>query len=509
MTDTKTSHTGQQRPSYLTFTLLALLYLLFLYWVKSWWGLVVLPFLFDAYITHKIPWTWWKNHPNPVVRTIMSWVDAIVFALVGVYFLNLFFFQNFVIPSSSLEKTYLTGDHLLVSKYEYGARIPETPLSMPLTQNTLPILNTKSYLETPHWDYRRTAGRDTVKAGDIVVFNFPAGDTVALNAQNPDYYSLTQQIGASILAAQNSLVLPTPADDYATQQAIFRQWRETGKAYIAANREEFGDIIYRPTDRRENYVKRCVGLPGQTLRIVDDRILLDGKVLPDAEKVQFNYDADFLLPLDADIIRELGISAEDIQNYQNGGGLPMTLAVKRALTERGYIAPNPPRTTPATNGLYPINKATGWTTRNYGGKEGVWIPRRGGRLALTLDNLPIYERCIRDYEHNRLEVRDTTIYINGSPADSYTFKMDYFWMMGDNRDNSADSRFWGFVPEDHVVGTPLFVWLSLDPDYGWLDGKVRLSRSYIGLAVIGGLLLFFFGYNYYYNRRQKKFCSAS
>ena len=164
------------------FGISTLVYLLFLYWVESWWGLLVIPFIYDAYIGHRIKWGWWREpEVGPATRFIMGWVDAIVFALVAIYFLNQFFFQNFVIPSSSLEKTLLTGDYLLVSKVSYGPRIPQTPLYMPLTQHTLPVVGCKSYLEHPHWDYRRVEGLGKVQLGDIVVFNYPAGDTVALN----------------------------------------------------------------------------------------------------------------------------------------------------------------------------------------------------------------------------------------------------------------------------------------------------------------------------------------
>ena len=160
------------------------LYLLFLYWVESWWGLLVIPFIFDVYITKKIKWQWWKEAEKPV-KFVMSWIDALVFALVAVYFINQFFFQNYVIPSSSLEKSLLTGDYLFVSKVSYGPRIPQTPLTMPLTQHTLPVVECKSYIEWPHWDYRRVKGLGNVQLNDIVVFNYPAGDTIctALNYQ--------------------------------------------------------------------------------------------------------------------------------------------------------------------------------------------------------------------------------------------------------------------------------------------------------------------------------------
>ena len=178
------------------FIVVLVLYLLFLYWVKSWWGLLVVPFIYDVYITKKIKWQWWKDAEGPV-KWVMSWVDALVFALVAVYFINLFFFQNYVIPSSSLEKSLLTGDYLFVSKVSYGPRIPETPLTMPLTQHTLPLFECKSYIEWPHWDYRRVKGLGKVELNDIVVFNYPAGDTIcsAPQYQAYDFYQMCYSLG--------------------------------------------------------------------------------------------------------------------------------------------------------------------------------------------------------------------------------------------------------------------------------------------------------------------------
>lgn len=199
-----------RRKAYLKFGIAVVLYLLFLLWVKSWWGLLVLPLIYDVYVTKKIPWTWWKRSQNRTTRVIMSWVDAIVFALVAIYFLNQFFFQNFVIPSSSLEKTLLTGDYLLVSKLSYGPRIPQTPLTMPLTQNTLPVVGGKSYLEHPQWEYRRVKGLGKVEINDIVVFNYPSGDTVALKSQDQDFYGMVYGYGAALLAQQGTLGKLTP-----------------------------------------------------------------------------------------------------------------------------------------------------------------------------------------------------------------------------------------------------------------------------------------------------------
>ena len=477
---------------YVKFALYLIPYLAFLYWVESWWGLIVVPFIFDICFTKKIKWGWWKEpEVGPATRFIMSWVDAIVFALIGVYFLTQFFFQNFVIPSSSLEKTLLTGDYLLVSKLAYGPRIPQTPLTMPMTQHTLPIINCKSYLEYPHWNYRRVKGLGNVEVNDIVVFNYPAGDTVALAQQNQDYYRLAYQIGDQLLGTQTAdttsifpqtIVIPAtasllPETSYEEQQRIYNNVYAAGAAYMRQHPEEFGEITSRPTDRRENYVKRCVGLPGQTLQIKNDTVYLDGKPNPEPENVQYAYEVTFKQDLPDELKRELGITEEDLYAQRNGNTvwMPLTHKVRKQLEARKDIVASIARAVPDAGWLYPQNMAKDWTTANYGP---LWIPKKGETLRLTLANLPIYERPIRVYEGNSLVVRGGKIYINGKAADSYTFKMDYYWMQGDNRDNSADSRFWGFVPEDHIVGKPLFIWISLDPDYGLFDGKMRWSRFF-------------------------------
>ncbi|MDO4948815.1 MAG: signal peptidase I [Bacteroidales bacterium] len=421
------------------------LWLLFCWWLQSWLGLIVVPFIFDVYITRYINWTWWKKLKNRTAYSIMGWVDAIVFALVAVYFVNLFFFQNYVIPSSSLEKSLLVGDYLFVSKCSYGARIPQTPLHMPLTQHTLPVLNCKSYLDCVQWDYKRVKGLGEVQLNDIVVFNFPAGDTVALKVQAEDIYRLD---------------------------------REYGRESIERNPEMFGKIVSRPVDMRENYVKRCVGLPGQTLQIKNRIVYLDGVANKEPDNVQYRYYVKVKQAISPDLAHELGISLEDLSYYIPEAKtycLPLTQATKEALAARKNLVESIRDVDEEPGGLYPLDKQTGWSADNYGP---LWIPKKGATIDLTTDNLPFYARCIHSYEGNELYVRNGTIFINGKQATQYTFQMNYYWMMGDNRHNSADSRYWGFVPEDHIVGKPIFVWLSLDPDRNWLNGKLRWRRLF-------------------------------
>ena len=477
------------------FVLVMVCYLLFLYWVESWLGLLVIPFIYDAYISKKINWKWWQDLEGPM-RSVMSWVDAIVFALVAVYFINQFFFQNYVIPSSSLEKSLLTGDYLFVSKVSYGPRIPETPLTVPLTQHTLPIGDLKSYIEWPHWEYRRVPGLGKVELNDIVVFNYPAGDTICQNVPyQTEYYNMCYGYGRQIYEQNFPLALPVDSLPKAEQRSRFEEYYNLGRQYIVANQQQFGGIGYRPTDRRENYVKRCVGLPGDTLQIIEHVVYLNGKANKEPDNVQYTYDVLFNdgAILTNDFLKENGITCEDLglssadkayfksegqiqltQQFRNNRIImPMTKQTAALLKSRKDLVQ---AMAPVTGGnpaeVYPLNMVKDWTRDNYGP---VWIPKKGESIKLSLDNLPIYERPIRVYEHNDLEVRDGKIFINGEQTDSYTFKMDYYWMMGDNRHNSADSRYWGFVPEDHIVGKPIFIWWSSDPDRRGLSG-IRWSR---------------------------------
>jgi signal peptidase I len=335
-------------------------------------------------------------------------------------------------------------------------------------------VNTKSYLEWPAWDYKRVKGFGDVQLNDIVVFNFPAGDTVAVNVPAEDIYRLSYQAGKELTKP-----VDMSAMDAAQQRMVFEHYYKVGRQYINENKQTFGEVISRPVDRRENYVKRCVGLPGQTLEIKDRIVYLDGVANKEPDNVEYRYLVKVHKPIPDDLAHELGISYEDMAYYYPDAktyNIPLTPKTKDALLARKDIVVSI-GDVPGDDagGLYPVNKNTGWTTDNYGP---VWIPKKGETIDLTLDNLPIYERCIHAYEGNDLQVKDGKIYINGQETNQYTFQMDYYWMMGDNRHNSADSRFWGFVPEDHIVGKPIFIWLSLDPDRGWLDGKIRWNRLF-------------------------------
>lgn len=455
------------KKQWIKFSIATILYLLFVLWMQNAWLLLGVIVLIDIFLTKYIPWGAWKKSKNPKVRNVLEWVDDIVFALVAVYFINIFVFQNYQIPSSSLEKSLLVGDYLFVSKLSYGPRVPNTPLSFPLVQNTLPILNTKSYLEWPLWDYKRVKGFGDVKRNDIVVFNFPAGDTVALYQQNPDYYTLIEQYG---------------------------------RERIHSDKNYFGEVLYRPVDKRENFVKRCIGMPGDMLEIRNNKVFIDGKETEDPEHMQLNYYVETTgsLLLEEQF-RLLDISKDDRALITAYSGAERQLAfLGFTPNENGQF--NPVYRFPMTKAAlekaknlsvikniivepdimggdlyYPVDYKTGWTRDNYGP---IWIPRKGESIELNEHNLAVYKRCIKNYENNTLEEKDGKIYINGEEATSYTFKYDYYFMMGDNRHCSADSRSWGFVPEDHIVGKPILIWLSLDKDRSFFDGGVRWNRLF-------------------------------
>lgn len=442
--------------NWIKFAIWVIILIGFCFWARSLWALLLLPILFDIYISNIVHWRWWKKSKSSFVRGIMGLVEDLVVVLLIVHAINLFVFQQFKIPSGSLEKTALIGDHLFVSKLSYGPRVPMTPIAFPLMHNRFPG-GGKAYLDHPQWEYKRLKGLGKVKLNDIVVFNFPVGDTVALQVTNPDYYTLVKQYGRE------------------------RVWFDE---------RTFGKVVYRPVDMRDHYVKRAIGLPGDSLQIINNAVYINGQKLKEPELLQYNYfvetDGYHFSPSE---LQELGVNNDDVVLLSNEvvinqdsvpthprGAiyhLPLTKDMKAQLEHHSHvhriaIEPDP---IPDQFFTYPINMATGWTRDNYGP---IWIPKAGATIVLTPDNLQLYERCIRNYEGHDLVVKEGIIYIDGAATDTYTFGMDYYWMMGDNRHNSLDSRSWGLVPEDHIVGKPLFIWLSWDKD----KGNVRWNRFF-------------------------------
>ncbi|NVO18094.1 MAG: signal peptidase I [Bacteroidetes bacterium] len=417
--------------------------------------------------------------PKDQVRVKKSvtreWVDAIIFAVVAASIIRIFMVEAYTIPTSSMEKSLLVGDFLFVSKLSYGPKLPNTPIAFPFVHHTLPLTkNTKSYLEWIKWPYYRFPGFTTIKHNDVVVFNYPDGDTVSLNHQDNSYYSLL---------------------------------RHYGRNEVWTNKQEFGDIVARPVDKRENYIKRCIALPGDKLEVRDQVVYVNDKAIETPLNSQFMYDIKF---------SDYGISMKTLNKYNITDGVlyfpenrmeyldPILKEYKNnpdnirqlltqctmaslSLTTKAYAeVKNLPNVASITKEMYPKNSYQEdifpydtlnypWNRDNYGP---IILPKEGATVPLNLKTLPLYRRVIEAYELNKLDVKGDKIYVNGKEATTYTFKMDYYWMMGDNRHNSADSRFWGFVPIDHVVGKAVFVWLSLDPNQSLFGGKIRWNKLF-------------------------------
>lgn len=434
------------------FGTVAVLYTLWVIWLGSYIWLLGLGVIFDIYISKKVHWAFWKkkNPPNGKQTKLVEWIDAIIFAVIAATFIRMFFIEAYTIPTSSMEKSLLVGDYLFVSKTAYGPKTPNTPLSFPFVHNTLPLTKTKkSYVEWIKLPYKRLKGFTHIKNDDVVVFHFPEGDTVALNQSASSYYQLTRMYGRP------------------------RVW---------SDKRNFGEIVARPVDKRENYIKRCVAIPGDIIKMEQGQLFVNGKPQKQIPGMQHEYtvltngtalnpkalerlniaeadrgivsSAQYIFPLTEDM-------ATQLKSFSN------VTSIEKIIQPEGKWDP----------AIFPHSEDFPWNVDNFGP---ITIPKKGETVELTVKNLPFYERIIDVYENNDLKVENGVIKINGEAAGSYTFKMDYYWMMGDNRHNSADSRYWGFVPEDHVVGKAKFIWLSLDKDKSF-PANIRIKRMFRGI----------------------------
>ena len=379
---------------------------------------------------------------NPFKKsTVREWSEAIIFAVFAAAFIRMFLIEAYVIPTSSMEGTLKTGDFLFVSKAHYGIRTPMTVLQFPLIHNhffnnpknpLLKPLDRESYLEKPSLPYYRLPALEDIDRNEAVVFNFPAGDSVIIEpGRTFDIY----------------------------------QWRRQGYDKQFPGKK----VITRPLDKKDHYIKRCVGLPGDTLQIKDGQLHINGKKAPNPTHMQFTYKVSTSSGTAPNIakIEELGVNIFDLDPPGSQPGTAakngyfsldakQAEAIKRfgsdVRVERQPVSANPGYVFPND-----IERTGGWTVDDYGP---IYIPKKGVTTPLNENNIAFYDRVIRVYEGNTLEERNGKYFINGQEADSYTFKQNYYWMMGDNRHNSEDSRVWGYVPEDHVVGKPLFIWFS-------------------------------------------------
>ena len=507
---------------------------------------VLFPFIYLPYlgISPKMVYTNPKDLPPHKVSSAREWAEALIFALVAAHLIRTFVFELYNIPSSSMEKSLMVGDFLYVSKTAYGPRFPMTPVAFPLIHHSLPFTNSKvkSFSDIIQLPYHRY-GQCNVERYDATVFNFPDGDTLSLEYQsNVSYHQIVRQV-----SRENGIDM------------------NTAREYVLNHPEIFGKIITRPVDKRENFIKRTIGLPGETLEIKHRMVYINGKQIDNPSQLQFRHIIEMqpgATPLSPDELLTIGISNEDASYMQFMGGLqctyltvnktqldklsksslisgwepvrtadiaaasfneiddttaflikifvdysnwtliskeldemgieqeiidkarycyytlPLTTeTVEKLKARQGVKAVFPTETFPGygENDIFPYVDKLKWNVDNFGP---VWIPKAGETVRLTAENLPVYRRAIEVFEGNKLEVRGGKIFINEQETTSYTFKMDYYWMMGDNRHNSADSRYWGFVPEDHIVGKATRVLLSWDKDQKSLFKKIRWNRIF-------------------------------
>lgn len=433
---------------------------------------VLLPFIYLPYIAFKPE----VKYAGPVDRTKVrkstahEWGDAIIFAVIAASIIRTYFLEAFTIPTSSMEKTLLKGDYLFVSKINYGPKIPNTPLSFPFAHHTLPGTETPSYLEWMKLPYFRFPGWEDIERNDIVVFNFPEGDTVIVDEQNRSYYQIVREYAYQLKASDRQQNIPEKSED---------EYMQLARNLILKTRK----ITVRPVDKQENYIKRCTAIPGDKVQVINDTLYINDAPAVIHEDYQLKYWVQTSDNLNtANLKSQYDINPEDVMYISQLGSylIPLTdenyeKFKKFPLVQNIIPKIEPKSSEDETHRVFPNDRNYDWSEDNFGP---ITIPEKGETVNLTPENIPIYRRIIRVYEGNDLVEKDGKILINGSETATYTFKMNYYWLMGDSRHNSLDARFWGFVPEDHVVGKAVFIWLSLDPDRKLKDGKIRWNRLF-------------------------------
>ena len=392
----------------------------------------------------------WKkkeaSQPKKKKSFIREWVDAAVFAIVAASIIRIFLVEAYTIPTGSMEGSLLVNDYLFVSKVSYGARTPMTPLAVPLVHNTLPFFNCKSYTELVQWGYHRLPGFGHIERNDVVVFNFPAGDTVALEVQqDQDYYSLLRNYNNDRAFVKNNFT-----------------------------------VLSRPVDKKENYIKRCVGIPGDTIEVRGGYLYVGNKLSKQYphSKMTYTIATNGQVSLD-DFVEEQDMNPEELNYDPNSKMYIANLAndqVAAIKKMKGVIAIAPfvLDKNDTRDNAFPNDTANFKWNRDFYGP--FIVPKAGQQVTLSLQNIALYQRIIANYEHNSLDIKDGKIFINGKETTTYTFQMNYYWMMGDNRHNSADSRYFGFVPDDHIVGKAWFVWLSFG------NKGIRWNRLFRSIA---------------------------
>jgi signal peptidase I len=430
---------------YVGFFLTGMLWSLLVIWIGMIFLLPLNLVIYDIFLTRKVDWTLRKYGLPRYFQSTIEWITVLVVAILCSFTIKVLFLETYKIPTPSMEETLLAGDYIFVSKLAYGPRLPETPLAIPFYHNKLPS-GRKSYSERIQRPYRRLKGFSRVKREDIIVFNFPEGDTMVMQYPGQNYYSLVRQYGREYLLSQF-------------------------------------DIITHPVDKRENYIKRCIALPGDTLQIDEGKVMVNGNIRPELPLQKFKYYVTTRgEPLPDSLLISLNILKNSV-SYNPVNSLYVLYLTREKVESlrsfpgvRSISRYTEPTLSFQNQEIFPHSDFFRWTGDNFGP---IRIPGRGDTIQLDNLTLPIYQRIIETYEANDLAIVDGVININGKPASSYVIQMDYYFVMGDNYHNSADSRYWGFVPEDHLLGKAVVVLFSIKPDTPFIGGlrKERIFRA--------------------------------